>query len=331
MITIAIDAMGGDHAPEQIVLGAVEASSKTSARLVLVGDPERISKFLPTPCPSNIGIQPASEVIEMDDKPTEALRKKKDSSIVVAVNMVKKGEADAIVAAGNTGAATAASLLGWRQITGVHRRAIATLFPGKFGRFLLLDAGASPDVEPENLLEFAIMGRAYAEGVMEKRNPTVHLLNIGEEPGKGNAFAKQAYEHLAPHSWFVGNIEGKDMFRKSVDVIVCDAFVGNIVLKTAEGIGEYIIEEIRAAVPQGLGKVMFLPMKKAMAPLRKKIDYAEYGGSPLLGLNGLCIIAHGRSNAKAVCNAILNAVKSAESKVVERIRENIANHEGILK
>jgi len=331
MITVAIDAMGGDHAPEQIVLGALEAAPLVNAHLILVGDPDRIAKFLPSRVPDNLGIQAASQVIEMDDKPTEAIRKKKDASILVAVNLVKSGEADAVVAAGNTGAATAASLLTWRQVAGVHRPAIASTFPNRHGRFLLLDAGASPDVDPENLVEFGIMGRAYAEWVMLKRDPKVYLLNIGEEPGKGNAFAKAAHDMLARHSWFAGNIEGKDMFRKDVDVVVCDAFVGNIVLKTAEGVGEFIIDEIRQAVPEGIGKLAFLPMKKVMSPLRQKVDYSEYGGSPLLGLNGLCIIAHGRSNAKAIKNAIFSAAKAAENRLVERIREGIATSEDQAK
>ena len=324
MITVAIDAMGGDYAPEQIVLGALEAAPLMSGHIILVGDPDRIARFIPGTGPANIGIQAATQVIEMEDKPMEAIRKKKDSSILVAVDLVKSGKAQAIVAAGNTGAATAAALLGWRQIEGVHRPAIASTFPNKHGRFLLLDAGASPDVDPQDLVKFGIMGRTYAEAVMQRRNPKVHLLNIGEEPGKGNAFAKAAFEHLSGHSWFAGNIEGKDMFRKEVDVVVCDAFVGNIVLKTAEGVGEFVIDEIRQAVPEGIGKLAFWPMKRVMSPLKQKVDYAEYGGSPLLGLNGLCIIAHGRSNAKAIKNAILTAAKAAENRLVDRIREGIA-------
>jgi glycerol-3-phosphate acyltransferase PlsX len=239
---------------------------------------------------------------------------------VVAVNLVKDGHCQAVVSAGNTGAATASSLISWRQIPGFHRPAIANLFPNKFGQFLLLDAGASPDVDPEHLLEFAFMGMAYAERVMGKISPRVHLLNIGEEPGKGNAFAKAAFEIMSKHSWFAGNIEGKDMFHEQCDVVVCDAFVGNIVLKTAEGVGEFIVDEIRSQVPTGLGRLLYLPMKKALAPLRKKMDYAEYGGSPLLGLNGICIICHGRSNPKAIKNATLTAFKAVESDLVGAIR-----------
>ena len=317
--------MGGDHAPDEIVSGVLQVASLVPGTIVLVGDPARITAVAKSPMPANVHIHPASEVIEMDDKPIEAIRKKKDSSLVVAVNLVKSGEAEAFVSAGNTGAATAASLLAWRQVTGVHRPAIASPFPNKYGQFILLDAGASPDVEPENLLEFALMGRAYAEKVMGKSKPRVHLLNIGEEPGKGNAFAKEAHDLLSSHDWFAGNIEGKDMFHERCDVVVCDAFVGNIVLKTAEGVAEFIVDEIRSEVPTGLLRLIYLPMKKAMAPLRKKMDYAEYGGSPLLGLNGTCVICHGRSNAKAVKNAVLSAAKAVENDLVGTIKGSFEN------
>jgi len=321
-LRIAVDAMGGDHAPQEVVTGAMQAAPLINGSIVLVGDPVRIMAVFDGTLPSNVHIHPASEVVEMDEKPIEAIRKKKDSSLVVAVKLVKDGEADAVVSAGNTGAATAASLLAWRQIEGVHRPAIASPMPNKFGQFILLDAGASPDVDPHHLLEFALMGLAYAERVMGKTSPNVHLLNIGEEPGKGNAFAKEVHDLLACHDWFAGNIEGKGIFHENCDVVVCDAFVGNIVLKTAEGVAEFIVDEIRAEVPTGLARFLYLPMKKIMAPLRKKLDYAEYGGSPLLGLNGTCVICHGRSNAKAVKNAILSAAKAVENDLVGAIKSS---------
>jgi phosphate acyltransferase len=320
-LRVAVDAMGGDHAPSEIVNGTLQAAALTKATLILVGDPTRIQACSPGPMPANVHVHPASQVIEMDEKPVEALRRKKDSSLVVAANLVKSGEAQAMVSAGNTGAATAVSLLSWRQVDGVHRTAIASIFPSKHGRFVLLDAGASPDVEPEHLVEFAQMGLEFATRVLGRKEPRVHLLNIGEEPGKGNAFAKRAHELLADHDWFAGNIEGKDMFHEPCDVVVCDAFVGNIVLKTAEGVAEFIRDEIRAAVPKGPAKLLFLPMQKALGPLRRKMDYAEYGGMPLLGLNGLCVIGHGRSNAKAVMNACLTAVRAVENGLTEAVRE----------
>jgi glycerol-3-phosphate acyltransferase PlsX len=316
--------MGGDYAPEPIVAGAISVAPLINGEIVLVGKPEEVKKFLPSSAPKNISVQAASQVIDMDETPTTALRQKKDSSISVCARMVKEGAAQAMVSAGNTGACTAAALLAWRQIEGIHRPAIATLFPARNNRFLLLDAGASPDVDPEHLVEFAIMGRAYVENVVGKASPQVHLLNIGEEPSKGSSFAKEAYQRLEHHEWFAGNIEGKDLFRKPIDVVVCDAFVGNIVLKSCEGVAEFIMEEIRAAVPNGPAKALFIPMRTALRPLRDKMDYAEYGGSPLLGLNGICIISHGRSNAKAIHNALLNAAKCVEADIVSVTRDRVA-------
>ncbi len=322
---IAIDAMGGDHAPAEIVKGVMAAAHEVKGTLILVGQPEAIQAVMEGPCPANVMIHPASQVVDMDEKPMDALRKKKDSSISVCIELVKRGQADIVVSAGNTGAAAAASLLGWRQMPGIHRPAIASHFPNKHGQFLLLDAGASPDVDPEHLVEFSIMGRAYAKAVMDKKDPKVHLLNIGEEPGKGNAFAKRSYELLARHDWFAGNIEGKDIFRQPCDIVVCDAFLGNVVLKTAEGVAEFIMTEIRAAVPTGPAQLLYLPLKKALAPLRKKVDYAEYGGMPLLGLNGVTIIGHGRSSAKAVLNAIRQAAKIVEANLSDSIKQAIAD------
>lgn len=322
---IAVDAMGGDFAPEPIVHGALEAARELDAEIIFVGDEKAMRPFLPTGgLPANVSLRPASQVIGMDEKPAEAVRRKRDSSIVVCAQMVKHGEADAFVSAGNTGACTAASLLTWRQIEGIHRPAIAQVFPNRHQRFLLLDAGASPDVDPEHMIEFARMGRAYAEKVMGRKNPQAWLLNIGEEPTKGNAFSKAAYGLLEGHDWFAGNIEGKDLFRKPIDVVVCDAFTGNILLKACEGVGEFILEEIKAAVPPWPARALFLPMRGAMRPLRKKIDYAEYGGSPLLGVNGVCIISHGRSNSRAIRNAVHNAAVAVREDVVGTIKASMA-------
>lgn len=316
--------MGGDNAPEAIVQGAVEAAGLLHCSVLLVGDPSRIDKYLPKPCPPNLQVHPASEAIEMHEKPLDALRKKKDSSMAVAADLVKQGRAECMVSAGNTGAATAAALLSWRQMHGFHRPAIASEIPSYYDKFLLLDAGASPDVDPIHLVEFALMGRAYSNLIMDRKNPKVHLLNIGEEEGKGNAFAKEAYHHLAKHDWFAGNIEPKDMFATQCDVVVCDAFVGNVVLKTSEGIGELIIRMIREQVPKPkLLQLPYLTLRKVLAPVRKKMDYAEVGGSPLLGLNGLCIICHGRSNSKAIKNALLLAQKALDYELVERIRSSL--------
>ncbi|MFN3728311.1 MAG: phosphate acyltransferase PlsX [Fimbriimonadaceae bacterium] len=326
---IAVDAMGGDHAPEEVVEGAVLAASEVKRSIMLVGDLSKIDRLLPKPCPTRIELHPASQVIEMHEKPVEALRRKKDSSLVVAANLVRDGVAQAMVSAGNTGAATAASVLAWRQAPGVHRPAIASLMPNRGDGFVLLDAGASPDVDPEHLVEFGKLGRAYASTVMGRSNPKVHLLNIGEEDSKGNAFTKQAFGLLSQYDWFAGNIEGKDMFFKNCDVVVCDAFVGNIVLKTAEGVAEFFMELMREQVPSNpVAKIPFLPLRKLVSALKKKGDYAEVGGSPLLGLNGICVIAHGRSNARAIKNAIRLADRAIEGGLVTKIRESFEGDKG---
>ncbi len=323
-MNIAVDAMGGDHAPAEVVHGAIQAATFVPGKIFLVGIPEAIERHLGGNRPANIEIVAATEVVDMHEKPTEAIRRKKDSSMAVAANMVKDGSAAAFVSAGNTGAATAISLLTWRQITGIHRPAIGTMMPGRGDGFLLLDAGASPDVEPENIIEFAVMGRSYLEKVERRPNPRVHLLNIGEEEGKGSAWAKQCQNLLSEHAWFAGNIEGKDMFAAEVDVVVCDAFVGNIVLKTCEGVAEFMTEMIRNEVPtHPLARIPYLPIRKVMHPVKVKMDYSEVGGSPLLGLNGICVIAHGRSNAKAIKNAILMAQRAIDGELVQSIRDSI--------
>lgn len=320
MNRIAIDAMGGDFAPREIVKGVMLAHDEVRAQLILVGLQDQLNALMPQR-PPNVEVVHASEVIGMEDKPIEAIRKKKDNSLSRCVELVKEGRADAVVSAGNTGAATAASLLSWRQMPGVHRPAIATSMPNKHGHFLLLDAGASPDIEPEQIVEFALMGRAYAQTVLGRDEPKVHLINMGEEPGKGSAFAKQAYTLLEKFPWFAGNIEGKDLPTAPLDVVVCDAFVGNIILKTAEGIAEYIFSELRsAATSNALTKAGFLPVRSKLRPLSKKLDYAEYGGSPLLGLNHLCTICHGRSNAKAIMNAIKGTDRALTNGLIEKIR-----------
>jgi len=330
-VSIALDVMGGDHAPEAIVRGALDAAPLLRTKVLLVGDETKFQHLLPKQLPANIELVHASQSVEMEEKPLDAYRKKKDSSLMVAARLVKEGHAQAMVSAGNTGAASATALLQWRQIEGIHRPAIASHLPNRHGGFVLLDAGASPDVDPEHLVEFAIMGRAYAQKLMGRPNPKVQLLNIGEEKGKGNAFAKQVYGLLERHSWFAGNIEGKDMFAHPTDVVVCDAFVGNIVLKSCEGLAELIVESIRNEVPTKMpAKLLYWPVRKVTAPLRKQMDYAEIGGSPLLGLNGLCMICHGRSNPKAIKNALLTTEKALDNGLVETIRSTVCDELGSI-
>ena len=323
-MSIALDAMGGDHAPDEIVKGALLAAPELRIPLVLVGDPDAIARAAGGPLPKNLSVRAASQTVGMEEKPTDAYRKKKDSSLMVAVRMVKDGEAQAVVSAGNTGAANAFCLLSWRQVPGVHKPAIATRMPNAHGGFALLDSGASPDADPEHLVEFAKIGRAYARTVMGRKDPKVHLLNIGEEPGKGNAGAKQAFGLLSAFPWFAGNIEGKDMFRHPCDVVVCDAFVGNVTLKSCEGIAELIVDTIRQGVPTNpLLRSLYWPVRAVTAPLRRSMDYAEAGGAPLLGLNGLCTIAHGRSSAKAIKNALLNTQAALENGLIDAIRNDV--------
>ncbi len=327
-MNIALDAMGGDNAPADIIQGGLDACAQIHGDLILVGDQDVIKSHLPSNVPKNVKIFHASQVVDMDEKPLEAYRKKKDSSMMVGIRLVKEGKAAAFVSAGSTGSASATALLTWRQVPGVHRPAIGTQLPNHHGGFVLLDAGASPDVDPSHLVEFAILGRAYAQKVMDRKNPKVHLVNIGEEPGKGNAFAKQAYQLLSQFDWFAGNIEGKDMFNSPCDVVVCEAFVGNVILKTAEGVAEMFARHVKAGVPDSFMKALYWPVKKVMAPIKKHMDYAEVGGSPLLGLNGICVIAHGRSNAKAIRNAVLNADKAVGAHLVENIREAVERELG---
>ncbi len=318
---IALDAMGGDHAPGEIVAGAVAAAPRLGRPLLLVGRPEAIRPLLPSVVPPNIEIVPATQEVGMDEKPADAYRKKKDSSLMVAARLVKEGRADAMVSAGNTGAATAHALLVWRQIPGIRRPAIASWLPNPHGGFILLDAGASPDIDPEDLVGFARMGRAYVGGVLGRKDPKVHLLNIGEEEGKGNAFAKAGYELLRGEAGFAGNIEGKTMFSEPCDVVLCEAFVGNVVLKASEGVAELIMGTIRDGVPENpLVRPFYWPVRRVTAPLKSQMDYAEIGGSPLLGLNGVCIIAHGRSNARAIENALLQARRALDADLTGTIR-----------
>ena len=321
-MNIALDAMGGDHAPKEIVLGALLAAPKLRGTLFLVGQPEVVIPLLGPNPPANIEVVSASQAVGMEEGPLDAYRKKKDSSLMVATRLVKEGRAEAMVSAGNTGAAAAHSLLSWRQVPGIHRPAIASWLPNAHGGFILLDAGASPDVDPEHLVEFARMGRAYSQRVFGREEPKVHLLNIGEEPGKGNAFAKAAYKLLEEHiPYFAGNIEGKDMYSKPCDVVVCEAFIGNVVLKASEGVAELIMDTIRQGIPEDpLTRALYWPVKKVMAPLKAQMSYSEIGGSPLLGLNGVCIICHGRSNARAMENALLQAQTMTESGLMEAIR-----------
>lgn len=331
---IAVDAMGGDFAPEQIVLGVIAAAKEYDCEIVLVGDEMKIKTVLEqSPSWKNlkISIHHANDVIGMDEHPGAAVRRKKDSSIVVATRLVKDGICDAVLSAGSTGAAVAAALFGLGRIKGIDRPTIATPMPNINGVTMLLDSGANVDSKPHQLVQSAIMGSIYSEYVFGIENPRVGLLNIGEEATKGNEQVLATYPLLEGLNTinFVGNAEGRDIPNGSVDVVVCDGFVGNVVLKFGEGLAKTIIKLIKDAIKESnvftkLAALMLAPTLKKMS---KKIDYAEYGGAPLLGVNGCFIICHGSSNAKAIKSAIGVANEYVGKNVLEHIRENIAKEE----
>jgi glycerol-3-phosphate acyltransferase PlsX len=330
-VKIAVDAMGGDHAPEEIVKGAIEAARDYGIPTVLVGIKEQIEQELAKNSYSGslLEVYHASEVVQMDEHPATAMRRKPDSSLVVAANMVKRGEAQAMVSAGNTGATMAVATLKLGRIKGIDRPAISSFLPTKCGQAVIVDAGACVDCSAENLLQFGIMGSQYVERVLRVERPKVGLLSIGEEPTKGNELTKSANEALSrePGLNFIGNVEGKEIFQGMVDVVVCDGFDGNIVLKISEGIGEFLLSSIKDEISGSLwAKIGAWFMMPALKRFNVKLDYAEYGGAPLLGIDGVCIIGHGRSNAKAARNAIRAAAEAVKNDVVGCITEAVHMH-----
>lgn len=313
---IALDAMGGDHAPQVEVEGAVLAAKEYGSQIILVGDAEIVEKELSRYSVKDlpIYIKQASEVIRMDESPSKALRKK-DSSMRVAFDLVKNGEADAVVSAGNSGAAMATAMVVLRKLEGVDRPAIATVMPTLKGACVVLDVGANVDCKPFHLAQFAVMGDVYAQFILKKENPRVGLLSNGEEESKGTDTTRETNAILKQLPMnYIGYIEGRDIFAGSVDVVVCDGFVGNVVLKTSEGladaIGKMLKEEIKKSA---LAKLGYLLSKGAFGRFKKKVDYSEYGGAPLLGIDGVGIISHGSSTPNAIKNAIRVAQEFASS------------------
>ncbi|MEK7702848.1 MAG: phosphate acyltransferase PlsX [Nitrospirota bacterium] len=324
---IAVDAMGGDDAPFSEVCGALEACEAFSVEIALVGDETAIKGALSSfgATPSKISIVHTPVRIEMREPPL-TVRRKKNASICVATEMVKTGEAVAVISAGNSGASMAAALLILGAIPGVERPAIATMLPTMAGTSILIDAGANVDCKPKHLVSFAMMGNVYAKDLLGVAKPKVGLLNIGEEDSKGNELTKEAFTLLkgAPIH-FIGNVEGKELYAGAADVIVCDGFVGNIVLKVSEGLAETITQFLKKEIMASpLGRLGGLLLKPAFKRFKNKIDYAEYGGAPLLGVNGISIISHGRSSPKAIKNAIRVAKESYERGVNRHIREEIS-------
>jgi len=324
--------MGGDNAPGEIVRGAVHAARELGVRVALVGPTERLVAELAKHAPAfkhggvkleGISVVNATEVIEMDEHPAQAARAKKDSSIVVGLKLVKEGKAAAFVSAGNTGAVMAAAIMYLGRIRGIERPSLAGLMPLSGRLTVLLDVGANADSKPVYLLQFAQMATAYMERIWKKANPTVALLNIGEEKEKGSTLAQEAYVLLEQSNLnFVGNIEGRDVPFGRVDIIVTDGFTGNVVVKTMEGMADYVMGLIRSAIKsRPWYMVAGAALMPAFARIRKETDYREYGAGPLLGVNGLVFIGHGRSDARAITSALRVAREAAQSGMLEAIKE----------
>lgn len=326
---IALDAMGGDKAPFEAIKGAIKALEEVETLdLVLVGKKEVIEEELKKYKydSKRIEIVDAREVIEMTDDPVVAVKTKKDSSMNKTLELVKDGIVDASVSAGNTGALITASQLKLKRIKGVLRPAIATMFPNKKDKMLMLDVGATADCKPEFLNQYAMMGSKYLEILLGKKNPTVGLLNIGTEEGKGNEVTREAYNLLKENKSinFVGNIESTEVMNGKIDVVVTDGFTGNMVLKTAEGIAKFVVSSLKEEIEKSIiYKIGALLLKPAMKHIMKKMDSSEYGGAMFLGLNGLSIKAHGNSDSNGIKNAIKVANKFAEMNFVEELKKVI--------
>jgi len=330
VLKIAVDAMGGDKAPEEIIKGVVSAVNQfDDIKCILTGKENKIKSILNELAynENSIEVVEAKQTVTMKDKPSRVLRRKKDSSLVVCTNLVKENKAEALISAGNTGAVMAAGIFNIGRVSEVKRPPIATIFPSKIGKTVVLDAGANVDSKPQHLIQFAIMGQIYAEQVLNINNPRVGLLSIGEEKEKGNKLNTETYEMLEKEdrvSNFIGNVEGRDIFNGSCDVIVCDGFVGNIVLKTTEGVASYVFDLLKDTLTSSLkAKIGALLLKDELKKMKDKVDYRQYGGAPLLGLNGLVIISHGSSDQQAIYGAIRVAREAIKNNVVEIIESKL--------
>lgn len=323
---IAVDAMGGDYAPQEVVMGSILANKKYGIPLTLVGKAESIYPHLQNN--NNLkGFQivDAPEIVGMAESPIEAFKNKKKSSLRISIELLKEKEASSVVSAGNSGAVLAFAAMVLGLIKGVDRPALAVPIPTYQNYAVILDAGANVDCKPKHLYQFAIMGHYYAQLLLNIKNPKIGLISIGEEEGKGNQLVKETYNLLKKSELnFVGNIEGRELFLGKCDVGICDGFVGNVLLKTAEGVGELLAISLKKELSSSLKSSFgFLLSKGAFKKFYKKIDYSEYGGAPLLGVKGGCFVCHGRSKAKAICNAIRIAYHFAEEKIVEKIQEHM--------
>jgi glycerol-3-phosphate acyltransferase PlsX len=329
-VQIALDAMGGDYGSEELIAGALLAVKQTGLSVSLVGDESLLRKHLEVLNPDSkseklIKIVHSSQVIEMNEHPVDAIRKKKDASIMVAFDLVRRGEADAAVSAGNSGATLAAATRKLGRLEGISRPGIASIFPTLKKPVVLMDIGANVDCRPQHLFQFGVMAAAFSR-INDVKNPRVGLLSIGEETGKGNSLIKETYPLLEKSTLnFIGNVEGRDVFQGEVDVIVCDGFVGNVCLKVSEGLAEAAMQMLRDEIVKSFrAKIGYLLARHAFKAFKKRVDYAEYGGAPLLGIDGIGIICHGKSSAQAIKNALLEAVKMAKGNINKDILDSLA-------
>jgi phosphate acyltransferase len=332
-ICIAVDAMGGDHGPQTVISGALQAARHQKLRIILVGQEEILRAELAKQKTDglNIEIHPATQVVEMDEKPSDVLRKKKDSSIQVAFRLVKSGEAHGVVSAGNSGATLASGMFTLGRIPGIDRPALATILPTVKEPMVLIDVGANVDCKPLHLVQFGLMADVLAKAVLGRKNVRVGILSIGEEEGKGNTQVKEAFTLFRSSSLnFVGNVEGREIFGGDVDVVVCDGFVGNVALKVIEGLASSLAQvlktELKKSFVSKLGTMLAMGSLKRFS---KHVDYAEYGGAPLLGLKGIAIVCHGSSNEKSIRTSVEMAATFIGNKANERLMEGLAANKDV--
>lgn len=321
---IAVDAMGGDNAPEVVVHGALQACEELKCNIILVGDSVAISPHLENSIKQErVEVYHCSEVVDMDESPMKAYKNKKDSSIRVAFELLKSGKADAVVSAGNSGATVVAGILASGKLEGVERPALASILPGKDGEVIIIDVGGNVDCRPVHLYQFGVMAEAFAVSCLGMERPKIGLLNIGEEPGKGNDLVKSAYDMFnnSPLN-FYGNIEGQDILSGKVQIVVCDGFIGNIVLKYSEGLAESIADRFISEIKE---KAIDISDRNFLKEFGKSLDYAQYGGAPVLGINGVCIVCHGHSSDKAIKNAIRVAYSFVENNTGEKLLNSLRN------
>ncbi len=337
---IALDAMGGDQGPELLIKGACQALRKNKELAVILLGPgdlleQQVKQYTTIANIANVDnvierlfVEHAPEIVAMDESPVEAIRKKKDSTIMRGFDLVKNGQADAVVSAGHSGATMAAAIRKLGRLKGISRPGIASLFPTQKNPVMLMDIGANVDCRAQHLFQFAIMASSCSALLQNRANPRVGLLSIGSEPGKGNALIKETHELLRQSNLnFVGNVEGRDVYSGDLEVVVCDGFVGNISLKISEGLAEAAMQMLKDEIMKSMqAKIGYLLIRKAFAAFRKRVDYAEYGGAPLLGINGIGIICHGSSSSIAICNAIGEAAKLVENKVNDSIMQSLEQY-----